>query len=147
MKRLFIPPVFVLISVLLIVLFYFLYPNYNIIRFPFNLIGIFISFGGFVIMGKARELFKKHETTLKIKTSSSMITEGVFSKTRNPMYVGFSLLLIGVSICFMNLFSMICPFVFILFMNVTFIPIEEKLMVQQFGNEYLDYKSKVRRWF
>jgi len=98
-------------------------------------------------MGKARELFKKHETTLKIKTSSSMITEGVFSKTRNPMYVGFSLLLIGVSICFMNLFSMICPFVFILFMNVTFIPIEEKLMVQQFGNEYLDYKSKVRRWF
>ena len=97
-------------------------------------------------MGKARELFKKHETTLEIKTSSSMITEGIFSKTRNPMYVGFFFLIIGISVCFMNFISMLCPFVFILFVNFTFIPIEEKIMVQQFGNEYLDYKSKVRRW-
>lgn len=146
MKKLFIPPVFVLLCFALIILFYFILPQYTVISFPFNLIGVFISILGFVIMGKARELFKKHATTLEIKTSSSLITEGVFSKTRNPMYVGFSLLLIGISICFMNLFSMLCPFLFIGIMNFIFIPKEEKLMFQQFGKQYLDYKTKVNRW-
>jgi|GEM_PF-4331134 len=88
MKRLFIPPVCVFISFLLIVSFYFLLPGYNLILFPFNLAGLLIAFFGFVIMGKARDLFRKHKTTLAIKRSSFLITEGIFSRSRNPMYAG-----------------------------------------------------------
>ena len=146
MKKLFIPPVFVLISLVLIVMFYFMIPEYNWIQFPLNFSGLLITFIGFVIMGKARDLFKKHKTTLTYNKSSYMITEGIFAKTRNPMYIGMFLLLLGIGICFMNLFSILTPFGFILLIRLFFIPTEEKMMYDTFGHDYLEYKNKVRRW-
>lgn len=146
MKRLIVPPFFVMISLILIVLFHFLAPKFNIVPFPFNYAGLIISFGGFVLMGKARDLFKKHNTNLAIETSSSLVTEGPYAKTRNPMYIGMFLLLLGIAVCFANLLSMLAPLGFILAIHLIFIPKEEKLMHEAFGNEYLEYKSKVKRW-
>lgn len=146
MKRVIIPPVFVLLSLILIVFFWIIFPEYNVIPSPFNFIGILISFSGFVLMGKTRDLFKKYQTTLDIEKSSYMITEGVFSKTRNPMYVGMFLFLIGISICFMNLFSMIIPLLFLFCIQQIFIPKEEMLMKETFGEEYEVYRKKVKRW-
>jgi len=146
MKKLIIPPVFVLISIILIVLFYFVSPKFNLIAFPYNLSGILLSFIGFTIMGKSRDLFKKYKTNLDIKESSHLITEGVFSKTRNPMYIGMFLLLLGFAICFQNIFSIITPFGFLLIIRLIIFPKEERLMSNVFGQEYLDYKKKVGRW-
>jgi protein-S-isoprenylcysteine O-methyltransferase Ste14 len=146
MKKLFIPPVCVFICLLLIAAFYFLLPRYNLVPFPVNLAGGPIAFFGFVPMGKARDLFRKHRTTLAIERPSCLVTEGIFSKTRNPMYAGMFLLLFGVGICFGNLFSIITAIGFIFTMQFVFIPEEEKLMHGAFGPEYLEYKKKVRRW-
>ncbi len=146
MKRLIVPPLFVLLSLILIVLFFFLVPRLNIIPFPFNFAGLIISFGGFVLMGKARELFKKHNTNLAIEASSSLVTEGPYTKTRNPMYIGMFLLLLGIAVCFANLLSMLTPFGFILAIHLIFIPKEEKLMHEAFGAQYIEYKNKVKRW-
>ena len=122
MKKLFIPPVFVLFSLILIVMFYFFASGLNIIFFPFNLTGIIIAFGGFVLMDKARDLFKKYNTTLDFETTVHLIDEGVFSKSRNPMYVGMFLLLLGISVCFENIISICIPFVFIILVGIYFIP-------------------------
>jgi len=146
MTKLFIPPVFVFVSLILIVVFYLLIPQFNWIPFPFNLGGIIISFLGFSIMGKSRDLFNKHKTTLANKKSTHLIMEGVFSKTRNPMYFGMFILLFGIGICFMNLFSILTPLGFILMINFFVIPTEEKVMLETFGQEYHDYKNRVRRW-
>lgn len=146
MKRLIAPPLFVLLGLILIVLFHFLVPKFNIVPFPFNFAGLIISFGGFVLMGKARDLFKKHNTNLAIETSSSLVTEGPYTKTRNPMYIGMFLLLLGIAVCFANLLSMLAPLGFILAIHLIFIPKEEKLMHEAFGNQYLKYKGKVKRW-
>ncbi len=145
MKNIFIPPVFVLISLVLIVCFYFFIPEFNYISFPYNLSGLIFVFAGFGIMGTTRNLFKKHKTNLTIKKSSAIIKEGLFSKTRNPMYIGMFLMLLGTGICFMNLFSMLTPIGFILAIRFYSIPIEERLMQESFGDEYLEYKKKVRR--
>lgn len=146
MKKLFIPPVILLLCFLLIVLFFFLTPEYNLVPFPFNLCGIIMAFIGFVIMGKSRDLFKKHQTTLDFEQSSTLITEGIFSKTRNPMYGGMFLLLLGIGICFMNIFSMAAAFLFLLIVQLVFIPKEEKSLSDTFGQQYLEYKKNVRRW-
>jgi protein-S-isoprenylcysteine O-methyltransferase Ste14 len=146
MRKLIIPPVFVLISLILIVTLYFVFPKFNWIPFPANLIGIVVIFIGFVIMGKSRDLFNKHKTTLAIEKSSFLIQEGIFLKTRNPMYVGMFLLLLGLGICFMNLFSILIPLGFILTIHFVFVLKEEKLMFDSFGQVYTDYKSKVKRW-
>ena len=97
MKNIIIPPVFVLLSLILIIGFYLYLPQYNIIPFPFNLLGMVVLSGGFAIMGKARYLFKKHQTTLFFTESHSMVTEGIYSKTRNPMYIGMFILLLGIA--------------------------------------------------
>lgn len=146
MKKLLIPPVFVLLTLMLIVTFYFSCPSFNVIDFPYNLVGLLSAVYGFAIMSKVRDLFKKHNTTLEIKQSSSMITEGVFAKSRNPMYIGMFLLLLGFGVCSTNVLSILACFVFVLLVNGLVIPQEEKLMKEAFGHEYDAYKSKVRRW-
>lgn len=146
MKKLLIPPVCVFICLVLISCFYFVLPRYNLIPLPVNLAGILIAFWGFMIMGKARDLFRKHQTTLAIGRSSFLITEGIFSKTRNPMYIGMFLLLFGTGICFRNIFSIFTAIGFILIMRFVFIPEEERLMYESFGPAYMEYKKKVRRW-
>ena len=146
MKKLFIPPVLVFISLIIIVLFYFLLPAYNWIAFPYNLFGFLFIFTGFIISGKTRDLFDKYNTTLGFGNSSYLITEDIFSKTRNPMYIGMFLFLFGLSICFMNIFSILTSIVFILFVRICFIPVEEKLLFEEYGCEYKTYKQKVNRW-
>ncbi|MCD4736233.1 MAG: isoprenylcysteine carboxylmethyltransferase family protein [Bacteroidales bacterium] len=146
MKKLFIPPVFIFTCLILIVLFYFLIPSYNWIKFPFNLCGIFIALIGLLTMGKSKDLFKKHQTSLAIEKSSFLITEGIFSKTRNPMYLGMFLLLLGIGVCFMNLFSIMTAIGFLVLIHFMVIPKEEKIMYKSFGQDYLEYKKNVNRW-
>jgi protein-S-isoprenylcysteine O-methyltransferase Ste14 len=146
MKKLLIPPVFVLISVILIIVFYFLLPGLNIIPFPFNFLGLFIAFPGFIIMGKAYDLFKKYNTTLGIEESTFLIEEGVFGKSRNPMYAGMFLLLLGIGVCFGNMVSVCISFVFIILIMIVLIPAEEKMMENIFGEKYIDYKKRTGMW-
>lgn len=146
MKNLFIPPTLIAYSILIMIALYLYVPQYNLIAFPYNLIGILIAFSGFILMGKARDLFKKYQTTLKIEKSKFMITEGVFSKTRNPMYTGMTLLVSGFSVFSTNILALILPLLFMTTVRLFFIRREEQLMFETFGKEYLEYKSKVRRW-
>jgi protein-S-isoprenylcysteine O-methyltransferase Ste14 len=146
MKNVVIPPVFVFLSLVLIFLFYFKLPILNVIPFPANLTGILIIIFGFSMMGKARMLFKKYKTNLDFNISSYLVTEGIYSKTRNPMYLGMFLFLLGIAVCFRNLISCIIPFVFLLTIRIIFIPKEENLMTERFGQEYQHYKKSVRRW-
>jgi len=55
-------------------------------------------------------------------------------------------ILLGETILLGSLFSFIFPVVFVILMNMIFIPMEEKNLEIVFGEKYLDYKKKVRRW-
>ncbi|MBN1185632.1 MAG: isoprenylcysteine carboxylmethyltransferase family protein [Bacteroidales bacterium] len=147
MKNLYIPPALIAYSILVMILLYSFIGQYNFILFPFNLIGLGFAFFGFMLMGKARELFNKHQTTLKIERSTHLIKDGVFSRTRNPMYVGMFFLVFGFSVISTNLIALLLPFVFILLVRMIFISKEESLMNEAFGKEYLEYRKTVRRWF
>ena len=147
MKKLVITPAMIFEGVILMAVFYFVLPKYTFIPFPYNLIGIIMSVYGFTIMGKSRDLFRKHKTTLAYDKATFLITEGIFTKTRNPMYLGMFLLLLGFSICFGNLFSILTAFLFLLVIGIFIVPMEEKWLFDSFGEEYLEYKQKVRRWF
>jgi len=146
MKNLYIPPTLITYCILIMITLYFFVPQFNLIGFPYNLIGILIAFSGFVLMGKARDLFKKHQTTLKIEKSNNMINEGVFSKTMNPMYMGMMILMFGFSIFSTNVIALFLPFIFMTIVRLIFIIKEEQLMFETFGEDYLEYKKNVRRW-
>jgi protein-S-isoprenylcysteine O-methyltransferase Ste14 len=108
--------------------------------------GLVIAFAGFAIMGKARDLFKKYNTSLSIEKPSFLIVEGVFSKSRNPMYAGMFLLLLGIAVCFGNIVSVCVPFVFIILIWIIFISAEEKIMENNFGERYIGYKKRTGMW-
>ena len=146
MKKFYTPLSLIVYCIVIMTLLYFFVTKYNKIVFPLNLIGLVIAFAGFFIMEKAHDLFEKHKTTLKIDKSSHLITEGVFSKTRNPMYLGMFILVAGLSIFSTNLLSLILPLFFLLLIRLIFIPKEEQLIHKTFGDEYDEYKKQVRRW-
>ncbi len=144
MKKILIPPFILLILFFLIVLFYFTLPQFNYIPFPFNFFGLILSFIGFTIMGKSKNLFRKYQTTLNFDNAAHLISEGVFSKTRNPMYIGMFLLLLGISFFLMNLISQLIAVFFFFLLNFYFVPKEETMLPEIFGQRYIDYKKNTR---
>ena len=62
------------------------------------------------------------------------------------MYLGMVSILLGIGIALGPVISLVVPILFMIVMEVMFIPFEEKNLEQAFGKEYLDYKKKVRRW-
>ncbi len=146
MMKFYIPPALLIYSIVTMVLLYIFIPEFNHISFPINLIGLVISTIGFILMGKVRDLFRKHQTQVKLGKPNFLVKEGVFSKSRNPMYVGMFIMVLGFSIFSTNVLALFLPLIFIILVRVIFIRKEEKIMYRTFGQEYIDYKNKVRRW-
>lgn len=146
MKKFLIPPVFMGIGLLLILSCFFFLSGYNLITFPYNLSGLILCYFGLVIMGKARDLFRQNKTTLALEKPTTLIREGIFAKTRNPMYIGMFIMLLGVAVCFCNLVALSVPLLFLITVGVFVVPYEERMMIQTFGQEYHNYRQQVKRW-
>jgi protein-S-isoprenylcysteine O-methyltransferase Ste14 len=78
--------------------------------------------------------------------STTLITEGFYKYTRNPMYVGMNSFLLGLLIILNNPLNFIFLIVFFFIVRNMFVIKEEVQMEETFGEEYLIYKDKVRRW-
>ena len=125
----------------------YLFPQFNLIKKPYNNIGILVFVGGLSIVFYSFYLFKKNKTPIiPGKKPEFIVIEGVYKFTRNPMYLGVTTALFGFAMYFGNMLSFLSPIIFFLIMNYYFVPFEEKLMEDIFGKKYLDYKKKVRRW-
>jgi protein-S-isoprenylcysteine O-methyltransferase Ste14 len=114
---------------------------------PYHYIGIVLIGIGVVLNLWADALFKRHKTTVKpYENPTHFATSGPFRVSRHPMYLGMVAILLGVAIALGPLLSLLVPILFVIVMEVMFIPFEEKNLEQAFGKEYHDYKKKVRRW-
>jgi protein-S-isoprenylcysteine O-methyltransferase Ste14 len=146
MKPMLIPPIYFLLGIVLIPILFSIFPGMNLIQFPFNWLGlVLILFGGYLNIHSLM-LFNKYNTSFKYGKSTFVINEGPFLYSRNPMYLGMFLTLIGLSICFGNILSLMIPLLFYIIMQVMFIPYEEKKMEKELGTDYLNYKKRVRKW-
>jgi len=92
-------------------------------------------------------LFKKNKTTVKpYRNPTELITSGPFRISRHPMYLGMMLILLGIAIVHGTLITFAFPIIFIILMELFFIPYEEKNLERISGRKYLSYKKRVRRW-
>lgn len=102
---------------------------------------------GFCLLGVLS--FRRAKTTvnpLKPETASSLVSSGIYRVSRNPMYVGFALFLTAWAIYLASPWSLIGVLGFVLYMNRFQIVPEERAMAVLFGEAFVIYKSKVRRW-
>ena len=119
-----------------------LLPNQNLISFIIFLIGVIILINPIL-------KFIKSKTTIdpiKFKKVNKLITSGIYKYSRNPMYLGLLMIVISTSILYLNVFSIITPFLFYCWINRFQIKREELFLKEKFGDEYLQYKTKTRRW-
>lgn len=93
--------------------------------------------------------FKQHQTTfdpLHPNKASALVCSGIFSLTRNPMYLGLLLLLLSVVCYFGNINGVIVVILFVLYITQFQIKPEERALEDVFGDEFLRYKKTTRRW-
>ena len=141
------PPACLFVSILAMVALHFLFPVLKIIPFPWNLLGSIPVALGLASNLIADREFKKHKTTVKpFKESTTLITSGVFRVSRNPMYVGFVLILIGIATFMGSLTPYVVVPVFAILTDAVFIRAEERRLEGAFGESWLQYKKSVRRW-
>ncbi len=141
------PPIITLICALLIYLSKPFFPE--LIFNYFNQISLFFLISGFIIILISFLRFKKEKTTIdpiKIEKASSLVTNGIFKYSRNPMYLGMLLILISVSIKFNFYGGLLVVGSFVYFITYFQILPEEKAMLKLFGKDFINYKNKTRRW-
>ena len=111
--------------------------------------GYFMIIIGLIIILSAIILFKKYQTTitpLNPSNATKLITDGIYKFSRNPMYLGLLLVLVGISIILNLTGGFFFILLFILYINLFQIIPEENAMVDLFKDEFLEYKKNVRRW-
>ena len=115
---------------------------------PYNYIGGVLMVLGFLFVLWSAFLFGKAGTPIRpFQESTCLVRGGMYRVTRNPMYLGMSIILTGIAI----LFGSIMPFIpipmFVWLIHNLFIVQEELMLEERFGHEYIQYKLQVRRWF
>ena len=141
------PPTYFFICLIISALLFYNVPLTQIIRYPFNLIGFLFFIVGAGLNIWTDQLLKKEQTTVKpFGKPAALIHTGPFKFSRNPMYLGMALLLFGFGIILGSVTSFMGVILFVAAMEMVFIPKEEKILQEQFGEEYLAYKKKVGRW-
>jgi protein-S-isoprenylcysteine O-methyltransferase Ste14 len=116
---------------------------------PWNVAGLVLMVIAFSFDLWSLLLFFRSHTTanpMKPESSSKIVTSGLYQCSRNPMYVGLLMILLGYAIWLGGLTPFLMLPLFIFLITTQQIIPEEETLQKKFGQEYLDYKARVRRW-
>jgi protein-S-isoprenylcysteine O-methyltransferase Ste14 len=104
--------------------------------------GAAITVSGLIAFARARTTVNP----LTPAAASALVESGIYRLTRNPMYLGFFIALVGLAVFLANLLAMLLLPGFVLYMNRYQIAPEEAALAARFGAAFSAYKAKVRRW-
>ena len=109
--------------------------------------GFFLTFIGFLLGVGAFIEFRKARTTLDPHGSvSALVTNGIYLFTRNPIYLGFLCMVIGLPLNSGYYWGIVIAPFFVATINRLVIKREEAYLEKKFKEQYTSYKSRVRRW-
>lgn len=141
------PPV---VALMFIVIAYFLG---RFVPLPFSApailryVGLALTFVGFLLGVGAFLEFRKANTTLDPHSSAKqLVTSGIYRFTRNPIYLGFLLIVIGLPLNSGLYWGIVLAPFYVFMMNRLIIQHEEAYLGRKFGKSYSSYTSRVRRW-
>lgn len=113
----------------------------------YRLGGVVAALLGFALMIRAWWLFRKLDNAIcPTADTSAIIVSDVFSLSRNPMYLGIVLILIGMALFVGSWTVLIASVAYLLVLNHTFCRYEEVKLEALFGDSYRAYARRVRRW-
>lgn len=123
------------------------------IFFDWNIMPSGVRFTGFCIAGIGDIFFLISVTYMKDswragipeKDKTKLVTDGIYKFSRNPAFVGFDFMYIGILLMFFNIGTLLFSLFSIVMLHMQILQ-EEKYMAKTFGEEYLEYKKKVFRY-
>lgn len=141
------PPTFFLGALLLQIGLHVAWPIAHVVPQPWSYSGGVLLLAGLLLNVLADRQFKRARTAINpFRTASVLVTDGVFRYSRNPMYLGMVTALLGIALMLGTLTSLLIPALFAAMMQVRFIRHEEHVLIERFGQRYLTYAERTRRW-
>lgn len=141
------PPI---VALMFIVIAYFLgrfIPLPFIPSMMWRNVGLLLTFIGFLLGIGAFIEFRRARTTLDPHGSAKqVVTSGIYRFTRNPIYLGFLLMVIGLPLNSGLIWGLMMAPLYIIVMTRLVIEREEFYLEKKFKDQYTSYKSRVRRW-
>jgi len=141
------PPRIAITLLIIATLLQFLPPPESLQFLTYPVAGVSMIATGFGIMMRAWWLFRQHQTAIcPTAETTSFINDDIYAFTRNPMYLGMVLMLLGVALLLGRWPYYLAAAVYALILNHVFCRYEEAKLLQQYGRRYADYAASVRRW-
>jgi len=141
------PPLLTLLLVVVMLGLHYSLPQPRLISPPFNEFGFVLVAAGVSMNLWSARFFRQKQTTIDPRGSANyLVQEGLYRVSRNPMYLGMLTTLLGVSICLGSLIVFLVPPLFVWIVTLRLIGREEQALLVCFGDEYIQYKARVRRW-
>ena len=139
-----------LVAVFFIVLAYFLgrfIPLSFTVPLVLRYLGLALAFVGFLLGIGAFMEFRRARTTVDPHgTTKHLVTSGIYRFTRNPIYLGFLSMVIGLPLISGLIWGLVLAPFYMMTMSRLVIEREEAYLERKFKGEYTDYTSRVRRW-
>ena len=107
---------------------------------------IFLIIASFFLFRSLRQFFQSKNTVILIKPASSLQKTGIYSISRNPMYVGLSIVYLAITCFIGNWWNIILFPILFLIVQEYIIKREEEYLELEFGQQYEEYRRTVRRW-
>jgi protein-S-isoprenylcysteine O-methyltransferase Ste14 len=141
------PPTILLAGIVAMVALHFLRPVATVLPLPWNLLGIVpLALGVAMNLAADRSFHAAGTTVRPFEESSALVTGGVFRITRNPMYLGFILILVGLALLLRSATPWVVIVAFAILLDRRFVSAEERMLAQRFGAEWDRYRRCTRRW-
>lgn len=141
------PPVWLLLALVASFALDRWWPITRFIPAPWNYLGFLpLVFGALMSVSAAGAFRRVGTPVVPFETSTSLVTGGWFRVTRNPMYLGLTLILLGVALIDGTLGAFLPLPVFVAILHFRFIRAEERFLEAIFGERYRSYRLQVRRW-
>lgn len=141
------PPVYFLVTMLIVAALHWLFPITTFIESPHNYAGLLLIGIGLVFaVAPARALEANSTTVRPFEESDALLTDGLYRFSRNPMYLGMLMILLGIATSLGSLSSLLPIPLFMLVIQKRFILKEEAMLAERFGDRYRVYCDGVRRW-
>jgi protein-S-isoprenylcysteine O-methyltransferase Ste14 len=129
------------------ILCHLLLPLARVVPGFWRFLGIIPMILGLLLANSGAREFGKAKTGFQLQTGGSLLViSGPFRYSRNPMYLGIVLWLIGLAVLLGSLIAFLFPLLFFVLANFLLIPPEEKKLQQTFGEQFISYRKHVRRW-
>lgn len=117
------------------------------IHIVLQIIGVVITaFGVMAFILSVAQMKENWRAGVQREEKTNLVTSGIYSISRNPAFLGFDLMYIGILSTFFNWYLCFATVLAVVFFHLQIVYVEEDFLIEAFGQEYLEYKKKVFRY-